>query len=241
MNRRSRYLLALILLVSAGTAAYLVLTRDEPPTGSGGLSEVYGPLIEAKEALLATPHEVDLDLSVDIPEGSEVDNPDHQEISAGGTIDLSAGDAQLVYDYQGLANAAGFLGHFDTMDAIYVGGTGYLKIFENGPPWLSIEPADATNDEVQRLRDVMLTTPMILPGLLEAAASSPLSSHELSREVTPSSLATARMSAPSPASSVREQSFPRFLPVLDSLHELQLPSTSSVASCCARRPARGSA
>ena len=193
MTRRALYLLLLVLLVAGGTVAYLFLTRDSATTtvvGPDGESiEASGPLLEARDALLAGPHDVEFELAVDIPKNSESDNPDHQEISAEGSVDFEARNAELVYDFHDLANAAGFLGHFDTMEVLFSEGTGYLDIFQSGPNWVSIEPGDASEDSVSRLRDLMLTTPMILPGLLEASATSPSGTgDELSREVDPATL-----------------------------------------------------
>lgn len=193
MTRRALFLLLLVLLVAGGTGAYLFLTRDSGTTVTVGTDgepiEASGPLLEARDSLLASPYDVQVELVVDIPKNSESDNPDHQEISADGSVDFQARNAELVYDFQGLANAAGFLGHFDTMDVLYVEGTGYLDVFQDGPPWVSIEPGDAGEDSVSRLRDLMLTTPMILPGLLEASATSPSATgDELSREVDPAGL-----------------------------------------------------
>jgi hypothetical protein len=172
-----------------GATAYLFITRDSDGT-SGGNAGPYGPLLDASGSLLSVPREVDLLLSVDIPKGSESDNPDHQEITAEGNVDFGDRNAELVYDFDDLANAAGFMGHFDTLDVIYVDGTGYLDIFTNGPPWVSIQPRDASNGSVQRLRDLMMTTPVALPAMLEVAAEAELGpSGELSREVDASALA----------------------------------------------------
>ena len=193
MNRRTLVLLVLVLLVAGGTAAYLYATRDVGPVTvvgpDGEEIDVSGALLDARDALLATPHDVELELAVDIPKDSESDNPDHQEISADGSIDFEARNAELVYDFNELANAGGFLGHFDTMDVLYVESTGYLDVFVDGPPWVSIEPGDAFENSIARLRELMLTTPMILPGLLEASAVSPMGTGgELTREVDPAAL-----------------------------------------------------
>lgn len=191
MSRRSIYLLV-VLLVAVGVVAYLYTTKETSSPGNaaeGHSNEPYGPLLEASEALRSGPQEISLDLAIDIPKGSESDNQDHQEISATGAVDYSSGQAELAYDFKGLNNAAGFLGHFDTMDVLYADGTGYLEIFQSGPAWVSIEPENAANGQVSRLRDVMLTSPVLLSGLVEAAAISPEGTEgETSREVVPSTL-----------------------------------------------------
>ena len=194
MKSRTWLIVILALLVVAGAVTYVFIVRDASPatTTGGGSTEPYGPLLDARDALLKGAQEIELELAVDVPKGSESDNPDHQEISAEGVADLAAGDADLLYDFQGLNNAAGFLGHFDTMEVRYIDGTGYLDIFNDGPRWVSIQPGDASKGDVHRLRDAMLTTPMILSGLLEAAATSPTGSDELSREVNPANLASSK-------------------------------------------------
>src|SRR5688572_1764824 len=133
MKKRTVLLIVLALLVAGAAGAYLWTSSESPLVGGGG-AEAYAPLLEARESLLAAPRDVDLGLSVDIPKGSESDNPDHQELSAEGSVDFASGEADFVYDFNGLANAAGFLGHFDTMDVIYADGVGYLDVFIDGPP-----------------------------------------------------------------------------------------------------------
>lgn len=190
MKRWILLLIALVLLVAGVAGAYVWTNSESSPSAGNGGAELYAPLLEARESLLSAPRDVELELSIDIPKGSESDNPDHQEISAEGSVDFAGSEAELVYDFNDLANAAGFLGHFDTMEVIYADGVGYLDVFIDGPPWVSIEPSDASNGDVSRLRELMLTTPMVLPGLLEASATASMGAGgELSREVDPEALA----------------------------------------------------
>lgn len=180
MRRLTLLLLVTLLVAAAAGAAYMFVgqpaDRADAPAASrkdtvGATPTTRVAATAARDALLATPQQVDLLLAVDLPKGAGLDNPDHQEIMGSGQIDYSEGDADLVYNFGELTNAAGHLGDFESLDVIYVDRTGYLKIFVSGPPWLRIQPDDAANGHVLRLREVMLTTPMILPGLLDVAAS----------------------------------------------------------------------
>lgn len=147
-------LLVVCVLVASGLLA-LFLSGEE------------APLSPVREALLGAPHSIDLTLVVDVAPGTDREDPDHQEMTAAGVFDFAAMEGELTYDYQGLNNAAGFLGHLAEMDAVFSSNTVYFDIFGDSPRWVLTEPDDALNNNVDRLRDIMLTNPLILPALLQ--------------------------------------------------------------------------
>ena len=110
MKRRTISLLVIVLLLAGGTAAYLYATRDVGPVTvvgpDGEEIEAYGPQLEAREALLSAPRDVEIELAVDIPKKSESENPLHQQMYADGSVDLGNRNAELVYDFNDLANVA---------------------------------------------------------------------------------------------------------------------------------------
>lgn len=198
MRRLTVLLLVLLVVVAAGAAAaYMFLLQPGGLAGDSAAStpeaveETPASPVAVRDALLATPQQLDLFLAIDLPKGAGLDNPDHQEITASGQIDYSGGNADLVYDFGELTNAGGHLGDFDTLHVLYVDSTGYLKIFVSGPPWVTFEPEDATNPYLLRLREVMLTAPMILPGLLEVAGAREASEGALPLEIDVAALADA--------------------------------------------------
>lgn len=174
MTRRALFLLVLLAVVAAGatTAYWFVLDgdvlEDRPRRDVPGEA-----VLDARIDLLTSPQQVDFFLTVDhLPRDDGGDTPRQEQISADGAVDFEARDAELLYNFEDVSNAAGFFGNFDTMNVIYDDGTGYLEVFTSGPPWVSVVPEDAANQHVLRLREVMLTTPLIIPGLLDVAASS---------------------------------------------------------------------
>lgn len=198
MRRLTVLLLVLLVVVAAGAAAAYTfilqpgaITDGPAASTSEAIEQAPASAVEVRDAFLATPQQVDLSLAVDLPKGAGADNPDHQEITASGQIDYSAGNADLVYDFGELTNAGGHLGDFDTLHVLYVDSTAYLKIFVSGPPWLTFDPEDATSPYVLRLREVMLTAPMILPGLLEVAGGSEASKGGLPLQIDVEALADA--------------------------------------------------
>ena len=176
--------------VVIGLALFMVLrpgTGDSPSGSDGGPS---GDTVAAKDALLAGPYDIQIDLVIDIPKGSESDNPDHQEFSGEGTVDLDAGLADLTYNFNGLNNAAGFLGHFEEMHVLAAEDVIYLEVFTSGPPWLRLGATDIGKGDVSRLRDILLTFPLALPAYLEVDGQESTSSTDLSRSIASQALAS---------------------------------------------------
>ena len=171
MRRQTFVLLFLLALLVAGAVAtyalFVVGDGDSPDADAGSPG-----FAETRDALLAAPQQVDVLLTVDVWKTTDRAERVRKEITALGEVDFESGDAELVYDYQGTSNAAGLLGDPDTMQALYDDGTGYLELLTTSRPWVRIEPEDASNPHVARLREVMLTAPIMLPGLLEVAENS---------------------------------------------------------------------
>lgn len=180
MLRRFLWLAAVVVLLALAATVFLIVRQPSSPVEA------------ARSTLLGTPFRIELTLAVDIPKGSESDNPDHQEIDATGVVDLAAGTGEMTYDFNELNNSAGFLGHFDSMDMILTDDSIYIDVFVDGPAWLRIVPEDIGTGDVARLHDMLLTNPLTLPAYLEVEAiDHQASDTEIRRTVSPESLASA--------------------------------------------------
>lgn len=189
MRRNLRWVLPAIVLIAV--VAFLLVAKGED---SDPLADDYGTsgaqdgsaagetspaMLEARDSLLGSAQEVDLTLTVRVPPGSDADDDDEQELDASGTIDLAGGVADLDYDFNGLNNAGGFLGHFEEINILWIDGVGYLDVFSDGPQWVQVEPGDAVGTDIDRLRDVIVTTPLGIPGVLGAPGEGDDSSRDV--------------------------------------------------------------
>jgi hypothetical protein len=175
--RRKLMWIAIGVGALAAVVAAVVLMPGPPPT-----------IAETREALLSSPQQVVIDLAIDIPANSESDNPDHQEIDAEGVIDLTSGEGDFTYDFNELNNAGGFLGHFDEMQILYSDGSSYLDVFERGRAWVRVAPEEVGRDELARLGDIMLTSPVMIPAYLEAEGTEQETSDGRTFTVSPGAL-----------------------------------------------------
>lgn len=159
------WLIVGLTVIAAGVLARLVFFD-----GSGEGGETTGASNRARDLydnLVASPHSLALDLAVEVPEGSESDNPGKQVIEAEGSFDFVSGAGDVTYDFKELNNAAGFLGHFETLEALFTEKEIYLEIFKSGPPWMRFRPEDIGTGDVLRLREIFMTAPYMLPALLD--------------------------------------------------------------------------
>lgn len=156
-----RNLTGIILgVVLIGVAVTSVVWPDDPPTAA-----------ETRETLLSSPQEIQINISIDIPKGSESDNEPHQEIDAHGVVDLSSSHGEFTYDFNDLVNAAGYLGHLDELRVLYSDDSAYLEVFAEQPAWLRAQPEAVNENQSGRLRDILLTNPLIIPSYLDVESS----------------------------------------------------------------------
>ena len=180
MNRRNPPWIVMAAVAIAVAAAALLLLRDP-----GALS-----VAQMRDALLSSPYEMQINLSIDIPMGSESDNPPHQEIDAEGVIDLSSGEGDFTYDFNELNNAGGHLGHFEVMQVLSADGFIYLDVFIDGPAWVRTDAEAVQEDQIDRLRDILLTSPLTLPSYLDIEATGRETSDGQTFTIQPQLLAT---------------------------------------------------
>lgn len=178
MIRRNLTWVVLGVVLIAVAITSVVLLRSDPPTPA-----------ETRETLLSVPHEMQINLSIDIPKGSETDNQPHQEIDAQGVVDFSSSEAEFTYDFNGLINAAGYLGHLDEMRVLYSGDSAYYEIFAEQPEWLRIQPEDVNEDNSGRLREIMLTNPLVITSYFDVESPARQTSDGLTLVIRPGSLA----------------------------------------------------
>ena len=191
VSRRSLlWIVIVVLAIGAAITGYLYLGEfGTPPSSSPSGEDLSEELTQIREALLSSPYEVDVNLSIDIPKGSESDNPDHQEIDAEGAVDLGSGEGDLTYDFNDLANAGGFLGHFDEMQVLFSDDSAYLDVFLDGPAWVRTPPEAVEEDQIARLRDVLLTSPITLASYFDVDGTAQETSDGITATVPPGSLA----------------------------------------------------
>lgn len=88
--------------------------------------------------------------------------------ATGAVVDDSA---SLEVDARSAPNGAGFFGHYDSIDAIFVDGSGYFAVVPDDK-WLRVDLQSASSFEgadIARLRDLILADPVLLLRLLEEA------------------------------------------------------------------------
>jgi hypothetical protein len=86
--------------------------------------------------------------------------------ASGSVVDDSA---TLEVDARAAPNGAGFFGHYDTIDALFVDDSGYFAVVPEDK-WLRIDLDSASSFEgadIARLRDLTLANPLLIVQLLE--------------------------------------------------------------------------
>lgn len=88
-----------------------------------------------------------------------------------GVVDVDSEQAAITYDFSELVNPAGGFGQLQEFDVVMDGDTVYVDVFESGAGWISFLPEQSARRDVERLREMVLASPLILPEYLEAATS----------------------------------------------------------------------
>lgn len=153
-GKRLYLLVAVVLLTVAALIAYI----------GGADRGVLGLWGEPPPELSETTSEVSIEVHVTLPDravGRE------QSFRAEGVVDYLNDRAQMTYDFGGLTNAAGFLGHLERFGVFFTEDGMFVEIFRDGPPWILFEPIELVELRIERLREVALSSPVMLPLLLE--------------------------------------------------------------------------
>lgn len=94
-----------------------------------------------------------------------------QSFEGSGAVDFDQDLAALTYDFGEIVNAGGGFGALQEFDVVLDGGTVYVEIFPDGPPWISFTPDQSSRRDVERLRELVLASPLVLPDLLQGSGS----------------------------------------------------------------------
>lgn len=181
-----RIAIAAVTIAVAITAFLFLKDSDGPSTNDASVA-----VADMRELLLSSPYEMQINLSVRVPKGTEPDNQPLQKIDAVGLADLSSSQGDFTYDFNDVVNAAGYLGHIDEMQVLYSDDSVYFEVFAEQPAWLRAEPEDVNEDQNGRLREILLTNPLTIASYLEVEFSLRETSDGLSLAVAPESLADA--------------------------------------------------
>lgn len=152
-------LLVVLVLAGAAAGAYFLFLREDPSDPAVAGDRV----TDAADRLSGRKAEVSLEISLERP-GQEAPAP--EEFSGEGIVDFEAARADVTYDFEELANAGGFFGHFDEFEARFTDQLVYIEVFNQGPPWLSIPIFRADHPDIDRFREVVLSSPLVLTEIL---------------------------------------------------------------------------
>ena len=168
-----RGILVALVLAVAGAAAggYVLLSDDAPGLPSVDLPGIGGEddVPPAVEDLATSRADVSLSVDVKIPKGSEKGK---QRFSGEGTANFAEQLSTVMFDFEDLANAAGYFGHLEEFDVVFAEEGTYIDIFNGSPAWVLFEnDEDIERIDIGRLREVVLSSPLVVPELLHAATS----------------------------------------------------------------------
>jgi len=158
-TKRNFFVLAAITALAALLAAYLFPNRER----SLDPAEAAAAAGTAADGLSSTTAEVSLAISVTAPGLQEA-----QEFSGRGIADFGREGASLTYDFEELTNAAGGFGHLEEFDVVFEKDLVYIQIFEGNRPWVSFRPPEIVGLDLERLREVVLSSPLVLPDYLRS-------------------------------------------------------------------------
>lgn len=152
------YLLIAIVALVATLVAYVFLFDGR----------VLGLSVGPPPALSESTTRVELRVDVTLPDRL---TDAQQSFLAEGIVDYPSDRAQMIYDFEGLANAAGFFGHLERF-LVYFSDDGiYAEIFLEEPSFILMEPTELVGLRIERLREVAMSSPLILPLLLDELSS----------------------------------------------------------------------
>ncbi|MGH2756469.1 MAG: hypothetical protein ACRDI3_01630 [Actinomycetota bacterium] len=153
-----RTLIAIAVLLVGGLAAFLLLRDSEQtidPDTAARMARNAGDELESST--------VDVSIAISLISPDPV-GP--QTFSARGTVDFQRGAAALTYDFEELINAGGAFGHLDEFEVIFDGDLVYIRVFEGDKPWVSFRPPELAGRDTERLREVVLASPLVVPDYL---------------------------------------------------------------------------
>lgn len=111
----------------------------------------------------------DVSVSVDVVLPEQLGGT--QRFEGNGTVEFDEEIAAITYDFSELVNAAGGFGALQEFHVVLDGGTVYVEVFQEGPAWISFPPEESARRDVERLRELVLASPLVLPDLLKGAES----------------------------------------------------------------------
>ena len=151
-------IIAIAILLVGGIGAFFLLQERETeidPERAAQLARAAGDDLGSKT--------VDVSMTISL---TSPDRDEPQRFSAQGTVDFQNDSAALTYDFEDLTNAAGFFGHLDEFDVVFDGELVYVEIFNGEQPWVSFRPSEIAGLDVERLREVVMSSPLVLPDYL---------------------------------------------------------------------------
>lgn len=154
----------MVAVLCFGGATYFLLTRNDSRSASGG-----EPVPDLGQNLASVVMSEEVTVRVTLPKGIGED----QEFSGSGDADYPNDVAAMTYDFGELLNSAGAFGQLLDFQVVHDGPTTYIEIFGDAPEWVALHPEDAVARDVERLREVILASPLLLPNLLEQLAYEP--------------------------------------------------------------------
>lgn len=159
-------MLAIAVLALAGVVFFLVQPQDAPSAvGADG-----GEPAAAAQSAASDLSDAEVDIAVDITvtRSDDLDSGE-EEFSGTGVADLAGGLGRVTYDLSNLPNSAGAFGQLLSFDVVYEGSTAYVEIFKEEPSWVSFTPEMVAGQDLERLREVVLSSPLALPELIAQA------------------------------------------------------------------------
>jgi hypothetical protein len=158
---RVRLVGAVALFALLGLIAFLLYSAREESLETSG-SSAQEAAEKVAEDLAGLTVQVDMTILVEPPgSGGEV-----QRLSGAGAADFASGLAQVTYDFSDILNSAGGFGQLLETPVVYESATSYVQIFGEEPRWVSFEPGEVIGKDLERLREVVLTSPLLLPDLI---------------------------------------------------------------------------
>lgn len=156
-----RAYLVIAIVVSVATLATYILIFD---------GSVLGLSVGPPPALSESTTRVEITVDVTLPDRL---TDAEQSFHAEGIVDYPNHRAQMIYDFGDLANAAGFFGHLERFLVFFSDDGVYVEIFPEEPRFILMEPAGLVGLRIERLREVALSSPLMLPLLLEELSGGP--------------------------------------------------------------------
>jgi hypothetical protein len=127
-----------------------------------------GPSAGGFPTNLDTPRDIEVSVSVK----GFTDGTGPVSFTGEGSVAPEEGLAEITFDLDEVPNAAGFYGHYDSIDVVYQDLIAFADVVPGDAPWLGIPLAEAgpvKGIDIARLREIVISNPLLLLELADSA------------------------------------------------------------------------